>query len=174
MKILLALITFLFVLTANSQPQDTVATNIYVRTEIAKMPASTADTATMRVIAKQEVNLLKAQLDSVTVKTKTTTTTAATNIDTLTLSPNTSALFTLIIKAANTSNQTIYGKKEVFVVNTNGVYSVLSDINQPALRGATQLSNCRWNIVVSGGQTLVQVIGLSTTVNWQIQKSKTQ
>lgn len=170
MKILITLLFTCLITQAKSQ-NDTLATSEDVATAVRNIPISNIDYAQVNSMIMAMLDSFKNRIDSVVYKTKTTTNTAQTTIDTLAVPIGETGVFDLTVTSQSGSNSGA-GRKIVVVKNTSGTYSIVRQTELLQYKGQGNVSSCSWVVQVVGGRVLVRVTGVGATVSWKLARYK--
>jgi len=168
--LLIIALAFCFQLQAKSQ-NDTLATSEDVATAIRNLPSGNVDYTQVQSMIMSMLDSFKNRIDSVVYKTKTTTNTAQTTIDTLAVPIGETGVFDLTVTSQSGSNSGA-GRKIVVVKNTSGTYSIVRQTELLQYKGQGNVSSCSWVVQVVGGLVLVRVRGVGATVSWKLARYK--
>lgn len=130
------------------------------------------DSAVNQVIT-QRINAFGATLDSVIVKTKTSST-AITAIDTLTISAGSVITFFINLTVENTSNSDAGGSTKIIQIkNLNGVYSIVSNTDIAKFASQGTLSTFTWAVTIPAKSApIIQVTGKALPLKFTICRSQ--
>lgn len=135
--------------------QTTEAVNAQIDVKIAK---------DVPVLITKQMQLAFAYADTITYLK--TTRAGSFNFDTLSVPNNSSKQFEFVLTGYSTSNK-VSCLKEVWISNTNGVYTVDRNLSVASFAG---LTSGNFDVIKSGSIVVARITGTTAVINWTLKK----